>query len=142
LWLSEAAARSPPDLETEATIWLIFTKADLVAREASLALQDDSGLVLSAATGENLDLLIKRLAGFARAATAQGQNALITRERHRLAFDSAAASVSAVLEAPDAPVEIIAEHLRAACQALECLIGRVDVEDILGEIFARFCIGK
>ncbi|MGP0061191.1 MAG: tRNA uridine-5-carboxymethylaminomethyl(34) synthesis GTPase MnmE [Beijerinckiaceae bacterium] len=142
LWLSEAAAPGPPDVETKAEIWPIFSKADLVDREASLAVQNDSGLFLSAATGENLDLLIKRLGGFARAATAQGQNALITRERHRLAFESAAASLSAVIETPDAPIEIIAEHLRAACHALESLIGRVDVEDILGEIFARFCIGK
>ncbi len=97
---------------------------------------------MSAATGENLDLLIKRLGGFARVATAQGQNALITRERHRLALAAAAAALSAVVEATDAPVEIIAEHLRAACRALESLIGRVDVEDILGEVFARFCIGK
>ncbi|MGO9007560.1 MAG: tRNA uridine-5-carboxymethylaminomethyl(34) synthesis GTPase MnmE [Beijerinckiaceae bacterium] len=142
LWLSEAAAPSAPDLETKAEVWPIFTKADLFDRQASVVARKDSGLFLSAATGENLDLLIKRLGGFARVATAQGQNALITRERHRLALAAAAAALSAVVEATDAPVEIIAEHLRAACRALESLIGRVDVEDILGEVFARFCIGK
>jgi tRNA modification GTPase len=40
------------------------------------------------------------------------------------------------------PVELLAEELRAAIRALEILIGRVDVETVLGEIFARFCIGK
>jgi tRNA modification GTPase len=141
LWLSEAAAPRVPDIETEAAIWPIFTKADLYMRE-SADMCDKAGLFLSAATGENVDLLVERLADFAGAATAYGQSVLITRERHRLAFAAAATALAAVIAAPDAPIEIIAEHLRAASHALESLIGRVDVEDILGEIFARFCIGK
>ena len=40
------------------------------------------------------------------------------------------------------PLELLAEDLRAARFALDRLIGKVDVEDILGDIFARFCIGK
>jgi tRNA modification GTPase len=141
LWLSEAGAPCAPDLETAAEIWPVFTKADLYMRKGA-DMCDKSDLFLSAATGENLDHLVQRLAGFAGTATAYGQNALITRERHRLAFEAAAVALSAVVEESDAPIEIVAEHLRAACHALETLIGRVDVEDILGEIFARFCIGK
>ena len=38
--------------------------------------------------------------------------------------------------------ELRAEDLRLAAQALGRITGRVDVEDVLGEIFARFCIGK
>jgi tRNA modification GTPase len=38
--------------------------------------------------------------------------------------------------------EVMAEGLRAAVGALDGLVGRLDVEDILGEIFASFCIGK
>jgi tRNA modification GTPase len=140
LWLSEASAPSAPDLATTADIWPILTKSDLVASNRDTV--QKGGLLLSAETGENLELLTRRLAEFARQATAYGQNALITRERHRLAFEAATASLAAFIENDDAPVEIIAEYLRAACHALESLIGRVDVEDILGEIFARFCIGK
>ncbi|WP_224816654.1 tRNA uridine-5-carboxymethylaminomethyl(34) synthesis GTPase MnmE [Hasllibacter sp. MH4015] len=40
------------------------------------------------------------------------------------------------------PVELAAECLRAGVTALDSVIGRVDVDDILGEIFSRFCIGK
>jgi tRNA modification GTPase len=140
LWLSEAAAPIQPDLTTPAEVWRLFTKADLA--EPKGGKMGEREICLSAATGENLDLLTERLAAFARAVTAQGQNALITRERHRRAFAAAAAALGAIAEQTDAPVEILAEHLRAACHALESLIGRVDVEDILGEIFARFCIGK
>lgn len=140
LWLSEVVQPSLPDLETKAEVWTIFSKSDLYEHRG--APRDEGALWLSAATGKNLDVLVKRLGAFARAATAQSERALITRERHRLAFETAAAALAAVVTEPEAPIEIIAEHLRRACHALESLIGRVDVEDILGEIFARFCIGK
>jgi tRNA modification GTPase len=41
-----------------------------------------------------------------------------------------------------APVEIVAETLRRALRRIDALVGRVGVEDILGEIFSSFCIGK
>jgi tRNA modification GTPase len=142
LWLSEAAAPCPPDLGTAAEVWRIFTKSDLLDAGALEKHDNPTELFLSAATGANLDHLIKRLAGFARAATGEGRFALITRERHRLAFEAAAKALSSLLDERDAPVEITAEYLRAAAHALESLIGRVDVEEVLGEIFMRFCIGK
>jgi tRNA modification GTPase len=43
---------------------------------------------------------------------------------------------------PEAPTELLAEDLRVAMFSLQRLTGAVDVEDILGEIFSRFCIGK
>jgi tRNA modification GTPase len=46
------------------------------------------------------------------------------------------------LDDPGAPAELLAEDLRVAMVSLQRLTGVVDVEDILGEIFARFCIGK
>jgi tRNA modification GTPase len=51
---------------------------------------------------------------------------------------------SARLEVQHGPdrAELAAEELRAAVRALESLVGRVDVEDILDEIFASFCLGK
>jgi tRNA modification GTPase len=42
----------------------------------------------------------------------------------------------------DTPVDLLAEDLRLAIRALDSLIGRVDVENVLGEIFSSFCIGK
>jgi tRNA modification GTPase len=47
-----------------------------------------------------------------------------------------------VIGDPGAPAELLAEDLRVAMVSLQRLTGVVDVEDILGEIFARFCIGK
>jgi tRNA modification GTPase len=42
----------------------------------------------------------------------------------------------------DSRVELAAEHLRRAGTALDALMGRLYVDDLLGEIFASFCIGK
>jgi tRNA modification GTPase len=138
LWLSEAKAPASHGFPPTAKVWPILTKIDLHSGRAAA----EGEAALSAATGENLDLLIDRLAAFARAATGAGERALITRERHRKAFEAAAAALQRVDKGLHGPVELLAEELRAAIRALEILIGRVDVEMVLGEIFARFCIGK
>jgi tRNA modification GTPase len=46
------------------------------------------------------------------------------------------------MAAPELPPEIVAEEVRLAQNAIGRIAGRVDVEDVLGEIFGRFCIGK
>ena len=70
---------------------------------------------------------------------------VMTRERHRdalaRAFEALDSARNEVLRGPDR-AELAAEGLRQAARALESLVGRVDVEDLLDEIFARFCIGK
>jgi tRNA modification GTPase len=70
---------------------------------------------------------------------------LATQERHRYAMDRAAMHLSSVDEMAEMGaelVDVIAEEMRLALRAVDRLVGRVDVEDILGEVFARFCIGK
>ncbi len=69
----------------------------------------------------------------------------MTRERHRLAIGHAVGALEAAmseLQRPFMVVEVAAEELRSASRALEVLLGRIDVETVLGEIFASFCIGK
>ncbi len=57
-------------------------------------------------------------------------------------METAAASLSDFLSGDlDAP-ELRAEDVRRAAHALGRITGRVDVEDVLGQIFSRFCIGK
>ena len=70
---------------------------------------------------------------------------LLTRARHRHALELAAAELAAFVDAWTArelPAPVAAVHLRAAVHALEELIGAVDVEDVLGRVFASFCVGK
>jgi tRNA modification GTPase len=51
-------------------------------------------------------------------------------------------ALEAYLAGPPGELELRAEDLRRAAAALGRITGRVDVEDVLGEIFGRFCIGK
>lgn len=68
-----------------------------------------------------------------------------THERHRMALDKARSSlieVGSILELGVDHYDIAAEELRFTIRALEALLGRVDVENLLDEIFSSFCIGK
>lgn len=140
LWLSEASCpMNPPRDLSEAEVWYLFTKSDLFGGRRSEA---KTGLWLSAETGENLDLLIERISSYAETIIGDGSGGLITRERHRQAFEDAAAALKRILGNLEGPVEFLAEDLRIALHSLQRMIGLIDVEDILGEIFSRFCIGK
>ena len=70
---------------------------------------------------------------------------VIARERHMAALDAAKLAVDAAglhLEATDPPLELLAEELRHAHEALGAITGEFSADDLLGEIFGRFCIGK
>jgi tRNA modification GTPase len=67
---------------------------------------------------------------------------LITRARHRALVGAAADACQRFLDGEQTESELRAEDLRGAAHALGKLTGRVDVEEVLGEIFGRFCIGK
>ena len=133
LWLGEDET---PALGGE--VWRLAAKSDL--RGAQEAAEDATALPISAKTGANLDMLVSRLTSYAQSRTSGG--GVLVRARHRQVFETTLAALDELAGAPDLPVEIIAEHLRVARFALARLIGTVDVEDILGDIFSRFCIGK
>ena len=102
----------------------------------------DTGGGVSGLTGAGVPELLARVE-----AVLQGRAAsagVSTRERHRLAILS---SVTSMVSARDevwagGRMELAADSLRGAIRALDMLVGRVDVEQVLGEIFASFCIGK
>jgi len=70
---------------------------------------------------------------------------LATRERHRVAFEKGKTSLGSAKDllrrGPDC-YDLAAEEIRSAIRSLELLIGRVDVENLLDEIFSSFCLGK
>lgn len=115
---------------------------DIVLRPKADLRADADGAV-SGVTGQGVDALVARIAeilsGRARLA------GTATHARHRLAMERAASGLSAaqsVLEQGPDLYDIAAEELRGAIRSLEALVGRVDVESLLDEIFARFCLGK
>ena len=133
LWLAVDAA--PP--AGAATVWRLAPKSDIANPDAPA---DPEVLPISAHTGHNLDRLVERLTGFAQDLASSGADGVLARARHRTAFETALAALDRA--ASQSAPELLAEDLRAARFALERLVGSVDVEDVLGDIFSRFCIGK
>jgi tRNA modification GTPase len=153
LWVIDGSAEDPmADLDGKlvdaASIWRVVNKIDL-ARSPRIppAISDECEFtcLISAVTGEGVDLLVERLTGFARDYFSTVETGIVTRARHRRLFEETVAALDrAVAEAgkPGEHEELVAEELRSAATALGRLTGRVDVEDILDVIFRDFCIGK
>ena len=99
-------------------------------------------VTLSASSGEGLELLV---ASFREAVgvSAPLENAVTARARHVEALDAALGHVdSARAHAEAGAGELVAEELRSAHDALGAIVGHTSADDLLGEIFASFCIGK
>ena len=98
---------------------------------------------LSAKTGQGVERLIDQVTE-----TLSGRVANIgiaMRERHRMAMVRAAEHLDSAenqIRSGSEMADLVAEDLRSAVRAVESLVGRVDVEDLLDEIFSSFCIGK
>jgi tRNA modification GTPase len=151
LWVVDANAavqqETMPDLTVEASaIWRIRNKIDLVEESRLCTEKDESGFVysLSAEQGQGIEALEAGLADYVKSFFATAESTLVTRARHRRAFEETIAALDrALAEGKGAGrEELVAEELRAAATVLGRLTGRVDVEDILDVIFRDFCIGK
>ncbi len=102
-----------------------------------------NGLGVSGKTGVGVDDLISAIS--ARLQERVGFIGIAMRERHRVAMLRAIDDMKAVRQAlmvGDEMTDLVAEDLRAAVRAVDSIVGRVDVEHVLDEIFASFCIGK
>lgn len=119
------------------------TGDDLVVLGKADTISGLTGLAVSGKTGEGVAELMARIGEIL--SDRVGSAGALVRERHRVAVTTAIAALAesrAEVVRPDSRVELAAEHLRQAVRALDALVGRVDVDDLLGEIFASFCIGK
>ena len=99
---------------------------------------------ISAATGQGLPALVASLTRVVAervGRTGDGQ-ILLSKERHRVAIDQGRQALARFLGGAHMGLELQAEELRIAGDAIGKVVGKVGVEDVLGEIFGRFCIGK
>lgn len=115
---------------------------DLIVR-AKADLAGGEGLAISGKTGEGVDALIEQVS--TRLREKVGSIGIAMRERHRTAMERAIVDMEAAvaaLKGNDAMTDLVAEDLRSAIRAVDSIVGRVDVEQVLDEIFASFCIGK
>lgn len=124
---------------TSGSIWIVRNKVDLGgAGEAGL----HGAFEISASRGDGIPELVDALVEFAGEFFGASEGAVVTRARQRDLLRRASDSLRRSLELVEDGEELAAEELRAAAYALGRLLGRVDVEDVLGAIFQKFCIGK
>lgn len=145
LWLMDAQhpdAVLPPELAGQSDRTLaVLNKIDLVPSDRSGLLPDDM-LAISVKSGEGIAELTQRIAAIAQERIGGHEEPVITQSRHREQLALCQLALGDFLAGPSDQVELRAEDLRRAATALGRLTGRVDVEDILDEVFGRFCIGK
>lgn len=118
----------------------VYNKCDLKPAAAG-KLAD--GVRLSAKTGDGLDVLEQTIAELAGTSDAE-QGSFSARRRHLDALEAAAAAIARGREQllVSQSGELLAEELRLAQDALGQITGAVHSDDLLGEIFSSFCIGK
>jgi len=120
-----------------------FEHSDDVIR---LRAKDDTGVFengISGKSGVGLDRLVNALTK--RFGDMTKDVGIATRERHRTAMQGALVHLNnaeSIVEDGPEMYDVCAEELRISCRILDTLIGRVDVESLLDEIFSSFCIGK
>ena len=138
LWLNDRADDLGPSLGS-ATL-AVRTKMDL--KQADPSAGKPAGVAISAKTGAGVDRLLDVIAELAEERMSSREPTLLTLERHRRGFQEARQALAATLVPGAAEPELIAEDLRRAALAMDRIVGRIGAEDVLGEIFARLCVGK
>jgi tRNA modification GTPase len=133
----EIDARLP---ENVPVIW-VFNKIDLASEQPRREeLEGGTGLWISARSGQGVDLLrqtLLQIAGW----EAHGEDVYLARERHLSALREAAGHVELSLQLVK-QLDLMAEELRLAQEAVNTITGEFGADDLLGVIFSRFCIGK
>ena len=138
-----AAEADMPPLPTSAKLTRVYNKVDLLGQTPQiLESAQGSAIYLSAKTGAGLDLLkahLKQSVGFGET----GDNVFVARRRHIQALLQAEQAVAnAADQLSDHAPELVAEELRQAQTSLSAITGEFTSDDLLGEIFSSFCIGK
>jgi tRNA modification GTPase len=131
-----AAPQSLPGVATQAERIVVYNKLDLSPRFE----RPQGSLAVSAKTGQGLEELRAAILAAAGWSTA-GESVFLARERHLRALENARGHIDVARRELDR-WEVFAEELRLAHAALGTITGEFTADDLLGEIFGRFCIGK
>ena len=100
-------------------------------------------ILVSVKDNKNIDILIKKLKEKLSNKFTANNSILITRERHRAKLNECLKEIDNFMKKDqNKDIELAAEDLRMATRHLGSIVGKVDVEEILGSIFKDFCIGK
>ena len=120
---------------------VLLNKSDVQAKENHKF--DVDAVLASVKDNKNIDKLINLIKQKLNKKFSSNNSALITRERHRVKLNECLKEIDKFLKKDqNKDLELAAEDLRMATRHLGSIVGKVDVEEILGSIFKDFCIGK
>jgi tRNA modification GTPase len=126
----------------DGSLTIVANKIDLAEMAPQVRREQQTPIVyVSALTGAGIDLVVahlKETAGMAE----ESAGTFSARRRHLDALERTRAALGAARPHLSGALELAAEHLRNAQTALSELTGELTSDDLLGEIFATFCIGK
>ena len=122
---------------------LVVNKSDLVKNKLDIDVSKFNHVLISLKDNLNIDKLISKIKNNLKERFISEDDILITRERHRQHLVKCVENLKNFLNKNDnKDFDKAAEDLRLAIRHLGIIVGKVDVEEILGSIFNDFCIGK
>ena len=126
---------------SDATLLRVYNKLDKL--DGTHTLPKD-GITISAKTGEGLDKLKEKMISIAKEAETTHSSVLVTNVRHLEALLNADESITRAIEALNAQLsgELVAQDLRLTIHHLSSILGEISSDEVLGNIFSRFCGGK
>jgi tRNA modification GTPase len=120
---------------------VLLNKSDVQGKENHKF--DVDAVLASVRDNKNIDKLINLIRQKLNKKFSLNNSALVTRERHRVKLNECLKEIDKFLKKDqNKDLELAAEDLRMATRHLGSIVGKVDVEEILGSIFKDFCIGK
>ena len=130
------------DLVSDKSI-IVINKIDLDYKNINQQIQKFNPILISIKNETNLEELINRIKDKLKNKFVSSNETLITRERHRHSLEACVQNLKNFEEKNSKEdFDKAAEDLRLATRHLGIIVGKVDVEEILGSIFSDFCIGK
>lgn len=141
IWLSENGDAPPPDVLLDSDPIWIQNKCDMPQSHSRL-FRNDPHFLVSVQRGDGMAGFMEGLRRRITDAYATEEPAMIIRTRQKHCLDDALKHLEQAKQIGFSQLELQAEELRAAGDALGRLTGKINPEEVLGEIFSAFCIGK
>ena len=136
------------ELEAKGVKPIISAEANIAAldmRKGSTSTISEAAIIaISAKTGSGINILRTHLANSQRDLLADSDTTLVTNQRHIQALSDARTSLLRVREglAAGLPTDLAAQDIREAIYHIGSIVGEISTDEVLGNIFANFCIGK
>lgn len=142
VWLHGCDDEEPLAEDFQTSDIVVLTKSDQLDSNMDSKQDRKFDYVISAASGVGMNDFIAGLGERLEDVIGHGEQALFSQGRQSDGLKSTYSNLCLAEQSVDLPMEIRTEYLRSASDDLGKIVGKIDVEDILGVIFSQFCVGK